>query len=456
MIGYYRWKLYARLVIYFILLIILYQLIKYTISLSNHPSTSEERGKKSSKKEPSLLTFHSNTGTHLDFPWYKTEHTRPQFTPNRTLLTTTLSAKDRLIIQEKAVLRAKKSAYKRFPPNEYQGIRGTDKYSEDTEDIGTKTKQLRDLIQCWTVGKWHRVEEMESALKHIQDTYYGMCDRQFYKTHSVNETRESVKYVWRPSSDDCPFEQDSIPVNDWCEHLNGRNMLLVGDLVHYELHEVLLDTFRDDPTVCFGELNCKDHTICNGPHTSRLRYVRNDVLSTIRNFQNRDDGHPLANIIEWPFVTSSILSSYQVLLLSRTPFLGENDVMFTRRMIQTMRVIRHTSPDALVIYTSPSIGHPFCDDATGPLQHPLSDEEVKNLPYGWSENKRRNAIAKAVVEAAGGIYLDTAAVLQWRPDGHIGGRDCLRYCIPGPYDIMAHLLYHTMLALDVDIKNEEE
>lgn len=128
--------------------------------------------------------------------------------------------------------------------------------------------------------------------------------------------------------------------------------------------------------------------------------------------------------------------------------LGDDDMLFTRRLIQTMRVIRESSPDALVIYKSAFISHPFCDDATGPLATGLSDEELKRLPYGWSETKRRNAIAKAVVESAGGLYLDLAAMVDRRPDGHLGGADCSRYCIPGPLDATVQVLYHVFLALE--------
>lgn len=127
--------------------------------------------------------------------------------------------------------------------------------------------------------------------------------------------------------------------------------------------------------------------------------------------------------------------------------MGDDDISFTRRLIQTMQVIRETAPEALVIYRSSFIGHPFCNDAQGPLEQPLTDEELKRLPFGWSETKRRNAIAKAVVEAAGGLYVDLAAMTELRPDSHVGGQDCVRYCIPGPLDATVQLLYNVFLDL---------
>jgi hypothetical protein len=78
----------------------------------------------------------------------------------------------------------------------------------------------------------------------------------------------------------------------------------------------------------------------------------------------------------------------------------------------------------------------------------LKEEELQRLPYGWSETKRRNAIAKTVVESAGGLYLDLANMVDLRPDGHVGDSDCLRYCIPGPLDATMQILYHVFLGLD--------
>ncbi|KAI8371820.1 hypothetical protein BD560DRAFT_454303 [Blakeslea trispora] len=381
-------------------------LIPLDLTPSSIPSSQKTQPNR--YKQQNVLFHHPDQDdTYLDFPWYQSQHTRPQFKPNASLDYAT-----------KAILTAKRLAYKRFAPEDYQGIRGS------KLTTAAEAQAFRDTLDCWTHGQWVQMSSKQLKksfqLKHIQDPIYSTCDRRFYKTHHQEETREAVE------------------PKKWCKTLQGRNMLLVGDLVHYQFHEVLLDAFRDQPTVCFGELNCKD---------TRLRYVRNDILSTIRKFQNRDQGHPLANIVEWPFVSSNVLSSYPILILNRAPMLGDDDLLYTRRLIHTMKVIRETSPDALVIYRSSFIGHPFCDDATKPLTQALTDEELKRLPYGWSETKRRNAIAKAVVEAAGGVYIDFASMIDLRPDGHLGGQDCLRYCIPGPLDATVQVLYNAFTSL---------
>lgn len=111
--------------------------------------------------------------------------------------------------------------------------------------------------------------------------------------------------------------------------------------------------------------------------------------------------------------------------------------------------IRKTTPNTLIIYRSSPIGHPYCDDADAPLKKELTDDELKKLPFGWSELERRNQIAKAIIEEAGGIYIDLASLVNVRPDGHVGKQDCSRYCIPGPLDSWMDVLYQLFRELDV-------
>lgn len=147
-------------------------------------------------------------------------------------------------------------------------------------------------------------------------------------------------------------------------------------------------------------------------------------------------------------MSANIISLYPIIILSRTAVLDESDMTFTRRLIQSLKVIRETTPNALVFYKSSFIGHPFCNDAQSPLDTSLSDEELRRLPFGWSETRRRNAIARVIVEAAGGVYLDFASMVDKRPDAHVGDQDCVRYCIPGPLDATVQVLYNVFLLLN--------
>ncbi|KAF7725237.1 hypothetical protein EC973_000325 [Apophysomyces ossiformis] len=370
-------------------------------------------------------------GRYNDFPWYKTQHRRTQFQSNYT--TSHLSTTERRQLHAAAVERAREHALEML--GVIEGISGT-RYRTREE-----AERFRAQVDCWTQGRWEHTPGFR--LTHRQDAVFGGCDKKFYKSHGSTEQREAVEYSWTPSSSTCALAK--VDPLKWCEVLKGRHMLLVGDLVHYQLHDLLLDALRDGPTECFGELNCKDHTLCSDPDV-RLRFLRNDILSTARKVE-KAGGHPSVGIVQWPFVTSNILTAYPILILNRSPVV-EDDATFLHDLAWTMKVIRRTVPNALIIYRSSSIGHPYCDDANGPMPSHLADGQLKNLPYGWSELSRRNAIARVVVETAGGLFVDLAALTDLRPDGHVGGQDCLRYCIPGPADAWIHVLYNVFLGLE--------
>ncbi|KAF7725148.1 hypothetical protein EC973_000400 [Apophysomyces ossiformis] len=342
--------------------------------------------------------------------------------PEQDHVTTKLSTAERLQLQDSQVKNAK--AYIEEQQLAIAGIPGT------RFQTAEEAKELRSRVDCWTRGQW--VEKPKRLrLEHFQDPTYKQ------KEDKDRELR------WEPT---CPFQSgETVNPSRWCEALKGRNILLVGDLVHYQLHEVFLDTLRDGPTVCYGELNCKDHTLCTEPQVV-LRYLRNDVLSTNRNI-DLAGGHPSADVVTWPFMANYILPKYQILILNRAPIL-EDDTQFIRELTQTMIAIRKAVPNMLIIYRSTSIGHPYCDEAQGPLMSYLKDEELRRLPYGWSEVSRRNALARVIVEAAGGLFVDLAAMTDLRPDGHVGGQDCLRYRIPGPLDAWVEVLYEVFLALE--------
>lgn len=162
---------------------------------------------------------------------------------------------------------------------------------------------------------------------------------------------------------------------------------------------------------------------------------------------NYNHGHPKADVIEWPFTNGALMRGYPTVILNRAPVI-ESDEKFIDGLIDTLKVMRKANPNSLVLYRSTGIGHPFCNDAQGPLKEQLTDEQLKLLPYGWSELTRRNAIARVIIEAAGGVFIDLAASGDLRPDGHIGGQDCMRYCIPGPLDSWAQILYKVFIGLE--------
>lgn len=166
-----------------------------------------------------------------EFPWYKRHH------PPLPL--------PRIFVKETATIELA-AAHAR----EQLGIEYEDRVPGSKLTIPEQISAVRSYLECWTRGAWIATEDYSSLAKHFQDPIYGKCD----KKKKGDQDREAVKYAWQPS---CPFIQPKINASQWCDVLDGRHMLLVGDLVHYQLHEMLLDVLRDGPVVCYGELSCR-------------------------------------------------------------------------------------------------------------------------------------------------------------------------------------------------------
>lgn len=211
-----------RLVIYVVILILLYQ---FFTSFSASPMSLQSKNEK--------------------LPWYKHHHPRlPQYNPYAT---TNLTTQEREALTNQMVERASQLVSRAFPEMENKIIGSS--LSQD------EVVQFRSLVDCWTsTGKWVRMDGEVKVMSHYQDSLYGKCDRK----HRGEGQREALRYVWQSKCAPIKDNMDnSVNEDRWCEVLRGRHLLAVGDLVQYQLHEIFLDAFRDGPTVCFGELNCR-------------------------------------------------------------------------------------------------------------------------------------------------------------------------------------------------------
>ena len=74
--------------------------------------------------------------------------------------------------------------------------------------------------------------------------------------------REDVKYVWTTPLE-CPLPK--LTRTEVCSLISKVNLMIAGDLVHWQLHDLLLDFFHDGPTQCYGEQFCKKHFLCHVP-----------------------------------------------------------------------------------------------------------------------------------------------------------------------------------------------
>lgn len=67
--------------------------------------------------------------------------------------------------------------------------------------------------------------------------------------------------------------------------------------------------------------------------------------------------------------------------------------------------------------------------------------------YKWDAFEGYNELLeKAFDPSSGWRLLDAYSPTVLRVDSHIGGKDCLHYCVPGPADHWVTLLYNILLA----------
>ncbi|CAG8471785.1 5910_t:CDS:2 [Diversispora eburnea] len=260
--------------------------------------------------------------------------------------------------------------------------------------------------------------------------------------------RESVKYVWK-TPEECPMPKFNI--EKACSIIYGKKFLLVGDILLFQLHELLLDYFKEGSVQCYGEIACKEHLLCkidnieqgNGKQKQppKMKFIRNDLISNRQNLPIDDIKFTDAKNLELPWI--SYAHKFNVLILNKGHH-WQDDETFRNNLIEVMDSVRTKFPNTLIIYKSTTLGHLNCQSAKEPLSSPPNATELESLPYHWGEIHRQNLIAKEIIEAVGGVFIDLENVMITRIDDHIGGQDCLRWCIPGPADIWLDFLFYVM------------
>ncbi|KDE04725.1 hypothetical protein MVLG_04864 [Microbotryum lychnidis-dioicae p1A1 Lamole] len=109
---------------------------------------------------------------------------------------------------------------------------------------------------------------------HKQEGIYASCDRKFYsKSKGGNrrseadwDVRESLKWKWQPSKtcvETAPSNaRPGLSRRRFCQYLSHKSTILLGDTPHYSLHDLLLDWTTLAPMSCYGDLFCREHSLC--------------------------------------------------------------------------------------------------------------------------------------------------------------------------------------------------
>ncbi|KAF9373113.1 hypothetical protein CPB97_000808 [Podila verticillata] len=310
---------------------------------------------------------------------------------------------------------------------------------------------------------------------------------------------EAGRYHWEPlltskkkvksTVPGIPWYTNRIQPEDFCRILGPRHIVLVGDLIHWQLHDSIMYNMFDTPQICYGDIACHQgvgHPLCPQPNDVRFKFVRNDLLSPTKLKLSKANETRTHHPVEISWLKDLKLKDTIIL---GAPHHGMKDKQFRKQLMQTLVKIRLTRPEALVIYRNNPTGHPDCpskfngfnadkEPQTGssqqvkqpssppkpgadwlsnrttfgaparPLQHDIPVEEILEYPLDWSHYDRQNHMAKVIVEAAGGIYWNVATMTNRRPDGHVGGHDCLSYRRPGPTDEWAVSLYNLFKTIE--------
>ncbi|KAG0042981.1 hypothetical protein BGZ83_011961 [Gryganskiella cystojenkinii] len=302
------------------------------------------------------------------------------------------------------------------------------------------------------------------------------------------------------------WHADRIPPEDFCSVLGPRHIVLVGDLIHWQLHDSIMYNMFDNPQACYGDLACHigvGHPLCPLPNDVRLKFVRNDALSAVRLKKSKRNETKTQDPVEMPWLKDVKLKDTIILGAGHQT---QNDQQFRKRLSDAMTKIRIARPEALIIYRNNPVGHPDCPSkangfnshkveqrrkaleqqqqqqqqqqhgaadsqkvfqfdskplsgSTGaplahnnstfaagpkPFDHDIPIAELLDYPLNWVHYDRQNQMAKVIIEAGGGIYWNVATMTNMRPDGHVGGQDCLSYKRPGPTDEWAVSLYNLL------------
>ena len=130
-------------------------------------------------------------------------------------------------------------------------------YSHATEEW----RRVQSTIDCWTSsGAW--VSEDDTAWSHSVDAAH------IWGHHGCPENWDnpSLNLTWKPTRR-CEHPLPTKPrLDDLCRALNGRGVLLVGDSLDQQFHDVITGFAMKSNPKCPGNW-CQGHDICVGsPH----------------------------------------------------------------------------------------------------------------------------------------------------------------------------------------------
>ena len=296
--------------------------------------------------------------------------------------------------------------------------------------------------------------------------FWGMCDEGFPDHFS----REEAQSRWQPSS--CKLHRFDAP--KLCEHLVPSNVhdnpeiLFVGDsytgqlfisfisLMKGSIYRNEGDAPRTLPTMAWirvgGEreshfpiselqadaLACVDETTRGKKQRPPLRvsFIRNEFILPEMKTAKSNYRHGYAWL---PRVKKNTILVIQV-----TAWLGSDARSLNERVGSIAAAVRGPMKNYThqTFIMSPSRGHVNCKATTGygvvvPPKGPNASQLTKT--------QLMHEAGMEITRKHGLTYVDMTTPLNNRSDGHMPS-DCGHWCLPGPYDLGADLLFHALLS----------
>jgi len=110
--------------------------------------------------------------------------------------------------------------------------------------------------------------------------------------------------------------------------------------------------------------------------------------------------------------------------------------------------------ECLMIWRTTVPGHPFCKSRAYEYPGlnflnwtlPYAEKwlDAKHPPHHWADFGHQNEIVLEIFRASGidFVVMDAYRINILRPDGHVGGNDCLHSCLGSKTDVYSQLLLH--------------
>ena len=306
----------------------------------------------------------------------------------------------------------------------------------------------------------------DAAVKYLDAVEaYGTDSPEATAAQAAWKVRRSAKYVWTTNGQCGDWSR--FKGKRFCDSRvggggegPGQDILIVGDSLQEQfVRAIAYNVLARVPTPSEWAVDsrildeCLDwiggpappHGFCWHYHfhsdvcaNLTVRFLRNDYLHVVHTKRAFDH-------LPWTRMASTY--NARVVVFNRGAHYC-SDIAYRIGVRAALRHARNLMPNAIIIYRNTAVGHVGCANVSEPLKE---RQPLDIQPYNWDKFPAQNEIARAEVEAVGGIYMDVEALSRLRADGHqglikeMGFTDCLHYCLPGPLDGWVQLLYNILM-----------